>query len=346
MMKFSILFVAFITTVSSICFASESHINAKLVNYTLGRFEHNYFLIIPDNILDYEYLGHYPFTAFMLLRHYDEEKISKLTVNELKTGSLGSSISCCAGSEYYDVLKFAKIKGLEKVAADLETLDEFGITERKNEILSTLLECFAKYKEDYERYLHGTNGCYVIRKGKFRLFAGNQLKEYNDNVKTNERKNPFAFYERININDYDFDKKLITLKILSPYSKISSNGWEYHYIRRFINKYQNQKYRSNPTFYQKDFPIEIKVPMTIDDAKKLFAEKDEVYSETILTVTPEQGYFGYPGAAFFVMTSSFNIKKITKNYYKRRNWSGVEKMFIGGPVLTIVLKSNDKHPFY
>ena len=80
--------------------------------------------------------------------------------------------------------------------------------------------------------------------------------------------------------------------------------------------------------------------------KKLFADKDRVYCETILTVTPEQGYFGYPGSAFFVMTSSFNIKKITKNYYKRKNWSSAKKMFVGGPVLTIVLKSNDKHLLY
>ena len=242
MRKFSVLFVAFLTTLSSICFASESHINAKLVNYTLGKFEHNYYLIIPDNISDYETLGHYPFTAFMLLRHYDKEKISNLTVKELKTGSLGSPISCCAGNEYFDILKFGKIKGFERVAEDLETLDEFGITERKNEILSTLLECFTKYKEDYERYLHGMSGCYRFRKGKFGLFAENPLKEYNDTVKSNERKNPFSFYERIDITDYDFDKKQISVKLFEPYSKISSNGWEYHYIRKFKNKYQNQKY--------------------------------------------------------------------------------------------------------
>ena len=46
-------------------------------------------------------------------------------------------------------------------------------------------------------------------------------------------------------------------------------------------------------------------------------DDDEVLCETILTVTPEKGAFGYPGTSFFVMTSNFNIKKVVKNYYKK-----------------------------
>ena len=46
------------------------------------------------------------------------------------------------------------------------------------------------------------------------------------------------------------------------------------------------------------------------------------------------------------MTSKFNIKKITKNYYKKKDWSDKEQMFVSDPVLTIELESKENLPFY
>ena len=346
MKKLFIAFIAFLSPLYNVCFASGSNTNAELVNYAVGKYDHNYFLIIPDNVLDYEYLSHYPFTALMFLKNYDEEKISKITVKELNSGSLGSSHSFCASNEYYDVLKFDKIRGFESIAKDLETVDEFGIAERKAEIISALLNCFSKYKQEYKKYLQGIDGFYKFRKGKFRFIVGNPLKEYNDNVEINQREGPFAFYDQIDISHYDFDNKVIKIEPLSPYSKLSSSGWEYHYIRKIKKKYRSQSYKNKPALYHKDFPKEVQVPVTIDDAKELFADRQKVYSETILTVIPKPGYFGYSGKHFFVMTSNFEIKKITKNYYKRISWSRSETKFVGEPVFTIVLESNDKHLFH
>ena len=313
----------------ALCPAAGRHTNARLVNYAVGRYDHNYFLLIPDNLSRHPYLAYHPFTAFMFLKNYDEEKISQLTVKELNSGSLGSSESSCAGPEYFEVLKFDKIKGFEKMAAELDGLDEFGIADRKPRITSALLHCFAEYKKDYDRYLRGNDGPYRFRKGQFGFLLGTPMKEYNETVEINEKESPSAFYDQIDKRSYDFDRKLIKIDPLSPYSKRSSSGWEYHYIQKYKAKYRDKKYKENSMRYHRDFPETIDVPLTIDDAKKLFAENDRVFSETVLTVTPSAGYFGYSGVHFFVMTSNFDIQKVTKNFYKREQWSHEEKGFWG-----------------
>ena len=338
---FSLLFLTCL-----LCATAKADTNTRMVNYVLGTLDHNYFLLMPHNLSTYEYLNHYPFSAFMFLRFYDREKITNLTVKELKSGSLGGYDSCCAGIEYFDVLKFDKIKGFGPLAKELDTLDEFGIAEKKDSLISALLKCFTHYEGDLQKYLQGENGVHVFRKGEFGFFVETQLKEYNGNVRINERRSPFDCYEEINISEYDFDKKRIKIDTLSPYSKRGAGGWEYHYVKRFKEKYRDMKYRDNTRLYHRDFPLEIDAPMGIDDAKKLFGDKDSAYAETLLTVVPGRGYFGYAGAHFFVMTSEFKIVRITKNFYKKKNWSDKELKFKGPPIVTVELPSNEEHPFY
>lgn len=131
-----------------------------------------------------------------------------------------------------------------------------------------------------------------------------------------------------------------------PNSKRSSQGWEYHYVKEFKKKYGKLKYQNKPFLYNIDFPEEVQIQMSLKDAKKIFPEKDKVLCETILTVQSESGAFGYPGASFFVMTSNFNIIKITKNNYKNKDWSNEEQKFIDVPVFTIELESEEIQPFY
>jgi hypothetical protein len=346
MKKSFIVFIVFFSSFHTLCLAAENHTNARLVNYAVGRHDHNYFLLLPINISDFECLGHYPFTAFMFLKNYDAEKISKLTVKELNSGSLAGNDSCCASAEYFDVLKFDKIRGFENMARDLERFDEFSITEKKQEIISRLLDCHAAYKKEYQTHLRGMNGSYLFRKSKFGFLIGRPLEAYNENVEINEGESPSAFYDQIDKGHYDFDRRFIKIEPLSPYSKIGSSGWEYHYIQKYKAKYRDKKYKENAKLYHRDFPEEIDVPLTIEDAKKLFADSERVFSETILKVTPKEGYFGYPGIHFFVMTSSFEIKKVIKRFYKKQSWSHKEKRFISDPVLTIELESNEDHPFH
>ena len=230
-------------------------------------------------------------------------------------------------------------------------MDEFDVAERKSEILSILDKQYKKYYEDYQRYLQGFDGTYKFRKGKLRYSTWNKLKEYNENVELNEP-SPGSFYERINIEDYDFDKKLFKIELLSPNSRRSSKGWEYHYIKKIKREFEgieyqhkavlyNLSYKNKPVLYNPDYPEEIQIPMSLEEAKKIFRDEDSVYCETILTITPEEGVFGYPGAAFFVMTANFNIKTITKNYYKRKSWSNEEQKYIGEPEFTVELSPNE-----
>ena len=83
--------------------------------------------------------------------------------------------------------------------------------------------------------------------------------------------------------------------------------------------------------------------MQLKDAEKIF-RSGRVFCETILTVRPEKKAFGYSGNAFFVMTSNFKTTKITKNYYKNKDWSTEEEKFIGDPVFTIELESEENRP--
>jgi hypothetical protein len=327
------------------CLASASSPNANIVNYKFGRYDYNFFLIIPDNLTEYKYLSHNPFTSFMFLNYYNEEKIAKLTVKELKSRSLGGPDSGFIGNGFYEVLKFDKLKGFEDIAEDLINFNEFDIAERKDEILSKLVELYGKYKADFKGYLEGFDGTYQFRKGNLKHSTLNKLKEYNEKVKSREP-NPRSFYQRTDINDYNFDEKFFKIDLLNPKSKRSSQGWEYHYLKKFKRKYGSLEYQNNPILYNIDFPEEIRLPMSLEDAKKIFPIEDNVFCETILTVTPEKGAFGYQGASFFVMTSNFNIKKITKKYYNQKNWSDEEQKFIGDPVLTIELKSKENQPLY
>ena len=106
------------------------------------------------------------------------------------------------------------------------------------------------------------------------------------------------------------------------------------------------EYHDKPFLYNIDFPEEMQIPMSLKDAKKIFPDDDRVICETILTVTPEKGAIGYSGTSFFVMTSKFNIKKITKNYYKKKDWSDKDQCFVSDPVLTLELESKENLPFY
>lgn len=88
------------------------------------------------------------------------------------------------------------------------------------------------------------------------------MKEYNKNVEIDEPI-PKSFYERIDVKDYDFDKKLFRIELLSPISKLSSKGWEYHYLKKLKDQFKgleylekaalyNLKYQNKPVLYNPD----------------------------------------------------------------------------------------------
>jgi len=327
------------------CFASKSMTNAKFVNYIFGRYDYSYFIIQPDNLHEFQHLRHFPFTAFMFINYFNSEKLANLTVKEIKNGSLGSDDSCCAGEEFYEVLKFDKLKGFEAFDWKIKQLDEFGIAAQKNQIIAKLIEIYGNYLSDFKSYLNGIDGTYRLRQGKLRYSTWNKLYEYDEKVEI-DIPTPRSNYEQIDIDDYDFDKQVFRIELLSPVSRRGSKGWEYHYVKKFKKKYGSPEYQSHPVLYNIDFPEEMYIPMSLDIAGKMFREEKRLYCETILTVVPESGSFGYSGNAFFVMASNFNIVKVTKNYYKSKSWIKEEGKYVGNPVHTIEVESTKERPLW
>ena len=328
------------------CLSSQNQTNAKLVNYIFGRFDYSYFLLIPDNIQEYTYLGHYPLTAFIFLHHYDKNKISELTVKELKSRSLGNSYSDTTSNNFYDVLMYDKLKGFEKIAENLTKMDEFQIYENKSNIIAELLKVYDNYRNEYLMYLKGIEGTYIFRKNNLDTAHLKKLEEYNGPVYIKEP-SPRSYYEMVDIEDYDLDRQVVSIETLSPISIIDSSvfAWETYY-KKIKYRHKNMESGELPIFNNTDFPDKIQIHLSIKDVNKLLAGKDKIYCETILTVKPYEGSFGYEGNAVFIKTSNFTILKIIKNYYKGRSWSPVERNFIEKPTCSIQLESHEENTSY
>lgn len=328
------------------CFSSQNMTNARLVNYTFGRFQYSYYLLIPDNIQEYTYLSNYPLTAFIFLYYYDKNKIANLTVKELKSRSLGNSYSDFTNNNFYDVLMYDKLKGFEKIAEYLIKMDEFQIAENKSDIIAELLIVYENYRNEYLMYLKGIEGTYKFRTCNFDIQFSNKLEEYSGNVKKNELP-PRSYYDIVDIKDYDLDKQVFSIETLAPISTrgLSTKAWEYHYKKKIGDRHKNVNLVKSSILQNIVFPDELRIHLSVTDAKKLLKRKDKLYCETILTVKPEKGIFGYEGNAFLIMTSNFNILKITKNYHSGRAWSPVDEKFIEEPIYSIQFESNEENPF-
>ena len=344
MKKYSTVIIIFISFLYCIPISANSETNANLIHYEFGSIGYEYILLLPDNISDYEYMGHYPLTAFIFLKLYDEKKIEKIGVKQFMSGSLGTDDAFNAGGQYYHVLKFDKIKGFEGTAEKLKSLDEFGIVEQKFEIISKLKECYKNYKHEYEtRYLKEN---YIFRKGLCDKVCAKE-KKYNETInKCVPNIKSLFTYQEIDRGSYDFDNKLIVFDTLKPYSA-EVNGWEHFYMEKFKNKYRRKWYKDKkPQLYRKTFPSKIDFPMNIEKAKMLFADNDPVYCETIVTVKPEEGFFGYSGGQWLILASNFSIRNVRKNYFKGKYWSLEERRFTEGPVMSVEFKSNEQFLFY
>ena len=78
--------------------------NSKLNAYYIDR--DKYFYLIPNNINDYEYLSHNLVTAYSFIYYAQYNPLDKLSVRQIKSGSMGI--------KYYPVLHYYKLKNLKK----------------------------------------------------------------------------------------------------------------------------------------------------------------------------------------------------------------------------------------
>jgi len=81
--------------------------------------------------------------------------------------------------------------------------------------------------------------------------------------------------------------------------------------------------------------------LPLDQAKILFGDSIDVYSETVVTVKPKFGFF----VEHYLFTD-FDILYVTKNYYKANTWDDQSKSYSGEPILSIRIFSNKIHPLH
>lgn len=295
--------------------------NAKLVRYAVGY--NTYWLLIPDNIVEYKYLAKYPFTAFLFINWFNETKIDQLSVTTLMKGSLVPS------GDFYYILAFDKIEGFRDTAEKIKNLDEFGMSDKKIEVITKLKECYRNYLEEYNKYLKGVNGHYVFKNGKFSN-SRTIMSEYPHGLYTavtTDKINQAA--STVSRSDYNFDSKTITLELLGPIanSGMEDEGmWERQYRSKF---YENHK---------TNLPENITVPMSIDDAKKLFGNEDKAFCVSYLAVKPRFGFFGYVGT-ITQRVMNFDVLKIGKKCFRKdTGWES--------PVLMFEITSTPGKPLY
>lgn len=296
--------------------------NAKLVKYIVGY--NTYWLLLPDNIDEYKYLGKYPFTAFLFVNWFNETKLDQIPVKTLMQGSLAP------GGDFYYILAFGKIEGFQDTADRIKNLDEFEMSSKKNEVIAKLKECYRNYLEDYKKYLRGNNGYYVFKNGKYPRDTTTELTEYPHGTWTSVRMAGIDYqWSTVSRDDYSFDKQAITLELLGPIANSGmeeSGMWESEYERRFYQNHQN------------GLPKKITVPMVMDDAKKLFGSEKEAFCQSLLAVQPKFGFFGNSGT-ITQMVTNFGILKIGKTCFRKD--TGFES-----PVLMFEIGSTPAKPLY
>lgn len=156
--------------------------NAHLLSSVWG-----YTLVLPDsNILNY--LGHKSLTAFNFVNAYEPSRLSTLNIETFKQRYL----------EWSENIIFEDIKGFELYDTEIAKANEFELKEKRNFYIQKLIDCWGKYKEEYENiYLKGYNGVYIYP----------ELIGYGDNEGTNR-------FE-LNKTAYNFDNETLKMNILN-----------------------------------------------------------------------------------------------------------------------------------
>lgn len=285
-------------------------INAKLAFY--GCEDHDYYsILVPLNTEGYEYLFDLSSVSFMMLS--DIPTIDGLTIEKIKNEDFANRAKVggltFVNKHPVSPLRFENIKGFEGLAKEIKNYDDFLITEKKVEIIEKLKECYNNYLKEYSKFLQGI---YSFR---------------ND-------------IHLITKDDYDFETQQIRLYPLG--GKLDSYGSAYDYGKNWEYEYVQRKYK--PKYQNVNALKELRINIPVADAKKLF-EKNPL-CETIITVVPKHGCFGGASSLDFRhYIQDFDIVYITKNFYEPNSWSEKDGIFIEGPILSVRLYSNNKHPF-
>jgi hypothetical protein len=301
---------------------------AKITDETL---RHGlYYVLVPpvEELKQYEYLGHYPITAFLFVNVFNPQVLSKFTVNELKRGYLW----------YQGIFPLNQIKGFEEIAEKIRTSDDFWLADKKSEIISKLISCYENYYKDWTKFANA-HSYYVFEEGRLSS-ARDQKKACGGLGLPTEGKitcTMFYYYHKVPRTNYDFDKKSLKMPIFHDdvgfYYESSDSGLGSNWRGSYMDKF-NDKYRNNRVL----FPKTIEIAMSLDDARKLFGDKQAAHCRTLFTVKPKIGIFGK--TYFNSAVTDFDIYKIVKKCYQE----GADKN--SSPTLIVEFESTPNKPFY
>ena len=204
-------------------------IPARIEYYKTGRNTYSY--LRPVDLNTYVYLSFHPLTAFLFAATLDEEKISNMTVSDLKHLCFANYVFGQSDESYVYALYY--IKGFEEYAHEIEKEDEFGIQSKKDVYISKLQECYANYKNEFEnRYL---KTCMSIIGGTEQTIERKSIKWYGKNASESVITPTFI---SLNKSNYNFDTQEFQID-LPFFGNDYGTNWDFDIEKRDI--YQSHR---------------------------------------------------------------------------------------------------------
>lgn len=228
--------------------------------------------IVPKDLSNYKYLSYNSKIAFYILK-YNPQKISQISVEGIRRK--------CIDTYHCGNTQFKNIKGLEELDKQIDSLSNFDIADKKQEIIEKIMRVFESYELEYNQFLNYNKGYYSILE-EHGLRSQDQHWKYQTLSKQ---------------SNYNYDAKTLSFKyfndpsIADIYSSMTG-----------IN-FQITNREGTAT-----------IPMPTEQAKKLFGDKEQVICKSLITLKVKPGYYYDSLGSFF--TSRFDVVKFTKICYQ------------------------------
>jgi hypothetical protein len=307
LIRIILLFISI--NVAGISFAEPINCNSKMYVYTY--IYPRFFVVLPDDTSELNYLRDDFISGILFINLFDESLIDRLTIKDIRYHCLErrfeGEITPPRDAKSYPAgaVKFYEVKGLIEMSNNIRKLDEFGVAEKKDEVISLLKKAHMNYKNEHNRLIRGR--VYRFKTGSTYRVGIGPLNRYRN-------------ADKINRKAYDIDKKLLTLKTLGSFSE---GQWENEYSRKV-----NESYGGRLVFKE-----DITIPLSVKDAKLLFQEGGDVYYETVVEASMATGFINFNPSTNYVQ--NMRIERIIKIFYK-------DKLLTGDPILVLEITPSSK----
>jgi hypothetical protein len=177
-----------------------------------------FYYLRPIDLDQFVYLSHFPLTAYLFVTEQTLEKIQAMTVHELKSGYFGGydANKYIPGGAFIRSLKY--IKGYEEYAQNIKSLNEIELIEQKDIYINKLIECWSKYKDEYEsKYMRLYS---LLLAGKFSKAPVTATEYGGESKKWVIAYDMYEYAKKY----YNFDSQ--TLRATFEYFSFTSLGWD------------------------------------------------------------------------------------------------------------------------